>query len=80
MNRARIELTGFYSYLDQAIVRRDFQLNGQDSIIYDGELSRVQAMVNTGYANVYGTSLSIYIKLFNNFVLNSSLTYIKGER
>lgn len=78
-DRARIELTGFYSYLDQAIVRRDFQLNGQDSIIYDGELSRVQAMVNAGYANVYGTSLSIYIRLFNNFVLNSSLTYIKGE-
>jgi hemoglobin/transferrin/lactoferrin receptor protein len=77
--RARIELTGFYSYLDQAIVRRDFELNGQDSIFYDGEYSRVQAMVNAGYANIYGASLLFNIKLFKYFVLNTSLTYIKGE-
>lgn len=77
--RARIELTGFYSYLDQAIVRRNFELNGQDSIFYDGEYSRVQAMVNAGYANVYGASLLFNIKLLKYFVLNTSLTYIKGE-
>jgi len=77
--RAGIELTAFYSYLDQAIVRRDYQLDGQDSIIYDDELSRVQAMVNAGYANVYGASLSLDLKLIRHFVLNSSLTYITGS-
>ncbi len=76
--RARLELTGFYSYLDQAIVRRDYLLNGQDSIIYDGELSQVQAMVNTGYATVYGASLLVNIKLLRHFVFNTSLTYITG--
>jgi hemoglobin/transferrin/lactoferrin receptor protein len=77
--KARIELTGFYSYLDQAIVRRDFELNGQDSIIYDGELSKVQAMVNAGYANIYGATLLINIKLFKYLVFNTSLTSIIGK-
>jgi len=76
--KANIELTGFYSYLDHAIVRRDFQLSGHDSIMYDGELSRVQAMVNAGYANIYGASLLFNIKIMKYLVFNTSLTYIKG--
>jgi hemoglobin/transferrin/lactoferrin receptor protein len=78
-NRASIELTGFYSYLDQAIVRRDFELNGQDSIMYDGELSKVQAMVNAGYANVYGATLTADIKLLKYLVFTTALTSIIGK-
>ena len=76
---AKIEFTAFYSFLDNAMVRRDFTLNGQDSIMYDGELSRVQAVVNTGSATIYGASMIFDIKLFNNLALNTVLTTIKGE-
>ncbi len=76
---AKIEITGFYSYLDNAMVRRDYTLNGQDSIMYDGELSKVQAVVNTGSAVIYGASLIFDIKLLNNLALNTVLTTIKGE-
>lgn len=76
---AKIEITTFYSYLNNAMVRRDFTLNGQDSIMYDGELSRVQAVVNTGSATIYGASMIFDIKLFNNLALNTVLTTIKGE-
>ncbi|MCK5104884.1 MAG: TonB-dependent receptor, partial [Cyclobacteriaceae bacterium] len=52
----KFELSGtvFYSFLRQAMVRGDFLVNGKDSIIYDGVLSKVQAIVNTGRANIYG--------------------------
>ena len=30
------------------MVRGNYQFNGKDSIIYDGEMSRVQAILNTG--------------------------------
>ena len=76
---AKIEITAFYSYLDNAMVRRDFTLNGQDSIMYDGELSKVQAVVNTGSAVIYGASIIFDIKLFKNLALNTVLTTIKGE-
>ena len=36
-HKASLQLTAFYSYLHNAMVRRDFTLNGQDSIMYDGE-------------------------------------------
>ena len=75
---ANIELTGFYSYLNQAIVRRDFELNGQDSIYYDGEFSKVEAMVNAGFAHIYGASFLFNIQFVRHFVFSTSLTYIKG--
>ncbi len=43
------------------MVRRDFQVNGNDSIMYDGEMSQVQAIVNTGSATIYGVSLGFEI-------------------
>ncbi len=76
---ARIEITGFYSYLVDAMVRSDFTLNGHDSIMYDGELSKVQAIVNTGSAIIYGGSAMIDFKLLRNLAFNSVITAIIGE-
>ena len=73
------EITGFYSYLDNAMVRRDFQLNGQDSIYYDGVLSKVEAVVNAGYATIYGASLLFNMRIVSNLAFNTTLTYIKGK-
>ncbi len=78
-NKTDFELTAFYSYLYHAMVRRNFQLNGQDSIYYDGELSRVQAVVNTGYATIYGFSLAADVLLMPRFGLKVKMTYIKGK-
>lgn len=52
--RLKLQLTGYYTLLNDALVRRDFQFNGQDSIVYDGEPSRVQAIQNAAQARVYG--------------------------
>ena len=54
----KIDLTGYYTILKNALVRRNFQLNGQDNIMYDGELSQVQAIQNAAEANVYGIQAS----------------------
>lgn len=40
--------------LSNAMVRRDFLLNGRDSILYSGEKSKVQALQNAAKATVYG--------------------------
>ncbi|MEP2274157.1 MAG: TonB-dependent receptor [Reichenbachiella sp.] len=75
----KLDVTGYYTILKNAMVRRDYQLNGQDSIIYDGELSQVQALQNAAKANVYGVQLGLEVKLPAGFNLSSDLNFQKGE-
>lgn len=75
----KIELAGFYSYLENALVRRDFKLNGQDSIDYDGTMSRVQALQNAAFAYVWGIQAGIEFNLADNFEFFSKFSYQKGE-
>lgn len=75
----KLDLTGFYTHLDNAMVRRDFTINGEDTIIYDGELSRVQALQNAANAYVYGLQAGLEVKLPSGFALVSDLNYQIGE-
>ncbi len=77
--KAKLDITLFYTYIADVMVRRDFLFNGQDSILYDGELSKVQAVVNAGYAHIYGGSASFYADVSEHFSLKTFLTYTKGE-
>lgn len=74
-----IDLTGYYTYLDQALVRRDFTLNGMDSILYSGELSQVQAIQNAAYATIYGVEVALNLNIAEYFNLRSSFNYQHGE-
>ncbi len=68
----------FYTYLVDALVRRDFQFNGQSQIEYNGELSRVQAIQNTAKAYVYGFELGLEAFLTESFSITSNLTITEG--
>jgi len=78
-DRLRVELTGFYTLLRDAMVRRDFQFNGMDSLLYDGEMSKVEAIVNAESARIWGLSGSINWDLVSGLMLKSSLNYTYGE-
>jgi len=75
----KIDLTGYYTILKNAMVRRDFTINGLDSIVYDGEMSQVQAIQNAAIANVYGIQSGLEIKLPSGFGFSSDINYQKGE-
>lgn len=75
----KIEATGYYTVLNKALVRRDFLLNGQDSIIYDGELSRVQAIQNAAKAYIYGLQGDVEISALNYLKFISVINYQHGE-
>ncbi len=76
---AKVDLTAYYTLLDNALVRRDYTLNGQDSIMYDGEMSRVQAVQNAASANVYGVQLGLELNFGSGFGASSQFSYQKGE-
>jgi len=75
----KIDLVAYYTYLKDAMVRRDYTLNGQDSIMYDGEMSQVQAVQNAAYATVYGIQAEIEVKFPEGFGFSSQINYQKGE-
>ena len=68
----------FYTYLVDALVRRDYQFNGQSQIEYKGELSNVQAMQNAAKAYVYGFEFGLEAFLSENLSLVSNLTLTEG--
>lgn len=76
---ARIELNSFYTWLRDAMVRRNYQFAGRDSIIYDGQLSQVQAVVNAGKAYIYGFSADLTLELASCLSFSSTITYTKGK-
>lgn len=75
----KIDVTAYYTLLENALVKRDFQLGGQDSIMYEGQLSSVQAIQNAAVANVYGIQAGLEIKLPAGFSISSDLNYQVGE-
>jgi hemoglobin/transferrin/lactoferrin receptor protein len=76
---ATVSLTGFYTLLNNAIVRRDFTFNGADSIMYEGEMSKVLAMVNTDKATLYGFNGSLIINLPIDLKFETTINYTHGE-
>ncbi len=75
----QFEASAFYSVLQNAFVREPFSFNGNDSIIYDDELSQVQALQNVECATVYGFQTALKITLIENLFLKSTLQFTDGE-
>lgn len=78
-DRIKLDVTGYYTILENAMVRRDYQLNGQDSIVFDGVLSQVQALQNASIASVYGFQVGLEIKLSDGFSFLSDFNFQIGE-
>lgn len=74
----RFEFLVYASYVDNLIVRKDYLFNGKDSIFYDGSLSKVQAMQNASYANIYGSAISVELKISNNLNLSTNYNISRG--
>ena len=60
---AQLELTAYASYIDNIIVRRDYTYKGADSIMYDGSMSKVQAMQNDDNGTIFGGVASLNINI-----------------
>jgi hemoglobin/transferrin/lactoferrin receptor protein len=75
----KMDITGYYTYLDNAMVRRDFSIGEETYIMYDGELSQVQALQNAAFARVYGLQAGIEVKLPNGFGVSGDYNIQEGK-
>ncbi|MCY1721514.1 TonB-dependent receptor [Prolixibacteraceae bacterium Z1-6] len=78
-NKAKMEFTLFYTWLKDAMVRRAYDGLGQDSIMYDGEMSKVEALVNAESATIFGANINLEILFTNQWRTRHDLTFTKGE-
>ena len=77
-NAFKLDVAVFYTYLENAMVRRNSTADGQDSIIYDGTLSQVQTVQNAAEAFVYGTEVGLEIDLPAGFSISSHYNFQRG--
>lgn len=78
-NKLLIQANIFYSVLEDAIARGNYTWDGADSLEYEGELRRIQALVNTGSATIYGVQVYFDYKFTSALRINSNLNYTTGE-
>ncbi|WP_027125603.1 TonB-dependent receptor plug domain-containing protein [Gelidibacter mesophilus] len=74
-----LDMATYYTHLDNSMVRRDFTLNGQSHILYDGELSMVQAIQNMAESRIFGFELGMQINFSEALKLKSYYNIIGGE-
>jgi hemoglobin/transferrin/lactoferrin receptor protein len=77
--KLRVELNLFHSLLNNAIVRRVSSFNGQDSILFDGVLSRVETLQNVAKATVWGLQLSGEVHISKRLSVQSHANWITGK-
>lgn len=78
-NKLKVDLSVYYTLLSNALARRDFSYNGVDSIVYDGLLSKVEAIQNITEAYVYGIQAGIEFVPYKGFRVSSKISYQYGR-
>ncbi|MCB9357392.1 MAG: TonB-dependent receptor [Calditrichaeota bacterium] len=72
-------VTGYYSLLRDAVLVRDAQFNGQDSILYDGTMSKVKSLQNIGEAFVAGIDVRAKAHITDHLTATTQLSTAQGR-
>ena len=70
----------YYTYLDNALVRKPFEVNGENQMMYDTELSDIQAIQNASRSWIYGFEAGIKILFSKQLKLTSQYSYVHGTQ
>lgn len=74
-----VSATGYYTHLDNAIVRRDYLFNGSPTLLYSGEECRVQALQNAAVARVWGIQAEAKANFAKWFYARANVNWQKGR-
>ena len=73
------QLQVFQTQIIDAIEKRYSELNGNDSIIYDGEVMKVMMNQNIGRATIRGLNFTYHINLTEEISHNCVINILEGE-
>ncbi|MBK8127730.1 MAG: TonB-dependent receptor [bacterium] len=71
--------TGYYSMLRDAVLVRDAQFNGADSILYDGAMAKVKSLQNVGEAFIAGLDVQAKCEINERLTASTQLSTAQGR-
>ena len=74
-DRLKLEGTGYYTWLNDAVIQQPFTLNGKDSVDYDGKMTAVVANQNAANGFLYGFNTAVTAHLVPNVTLYSTINF-----
>ena len=74
-----LSANAYYMLLHNYIARGAFEINNQNTLVYDGETATTMANINNKNAYITGGTFGFQGTVANHFKTNGSLTYTKGE-
>jgi hemoglobin/transferrin/lactoferrin receptor protein len=77
-NFLKVDVTGYYTWLKDAMARRDFIFNGQNTIRFMGNKSYIQALQNVAQIEVYGLQAGIDF-YYKGFGIRGTFSYQNGK-
>ncbi len=77
--KLRISATPYFTYLTNAIVRRDTVLNGSNQFFIEGDSAFVQTNKNAAEAVIYGLSSKIRYLINDNWLASATFNYTYGQ-
>jgi hemoglobin/transferrin/lactoferrin receptor protein len=77
-NFLKIDVAAYYTWLVDAMVRKDFVFNGQTTIRYLGNKSIIQAVQNASKIQVYGVQAGVEF-LYKGIGFKSNVSYQNGR-
>ncbi len=78
-NKVWWETVVYYTAFADAIVTTPYKYNGQDSVLYNGTMSRVVANQNQQQAYIYGATSNVRAMLHTHLMLTAVVTYTYGR-
>ena len=72
-------VNGYYTYLVNGLTVQNGTFEGQDSIMYDGQLSQVMSTVNAAKSRIFGIEGMLNAKLNDQFNLMATVNYTNGR-
>ncbi|MBO6518168.1 MAG: TonB-dependent receptor, partial [Bacteroidia bacterium] len=73
-------VNGFYTIIDNVIVRQDHSINGQDSLFYQGQMLRIQSLVNSEQGAIYGLETQLKVPLTRELDFKTSYNVLTGSQ
>jgi hemoglobin/transferrin/lactoferrin receptor protein len=77
--KIKFEFSVYHTWFRNALVKAPFQINGQDSVVYNGVYSQVLANQNRNKAFVTGFNSNIEFRFKKYFSLRSTINYTYGR-
>ncbi|HYC41277.1 MAG TPA: TonB-dependent receptor [Chitinophagaceae bacterium] len=77
--KLRVDVNVFYTVFDNAIVSAPFQLNGEDSVLYNGIMTAVYANQNLNSGHLYGLSAQLQLDIAGGLTFLTTGSYTRGR-